>query len=279
MSEPYKFDHDAMKTTYTLRLVSDQKLYAQNLAYDLFGKIDELEAKLSRYAHGSDIWQINHMKAGDQLFISEETNECLRLAFEAHQITNGLFDITLGAEIEHQKNANSGKINAGQGQLMLDPEKPLIYCEVPGRELDLGGIGKGYTLDYLLRQIDGSEGIEGGLLSAGTSTQLAFGEQPWDITLNGEENSVKVTIQNEALSASGTSIQGEHIISPTGESRQNNYRRVWIVHDKAAIADALSTAALLLPEAENAELLAQTRAVYSEDSRNKVISQLVRPLS
>ena len=33
---------------------------------------------------------------------------------------------------------------------------------------------------------------------------------------------------------------------------------VWIVHDRAAIADALSTAALLLPEAENAELRSTT---------------------
>ena len=66
-----------------------------------------------------------------------------------HVVTQGLFDITLGKQIEHQKRRSTGESPTLGGTLALDPDRPVIHCIEAGREIDLGGIGKGFALDCL----------------------------------------------------------------------------------------------------------------------------------
>ena len=111
----------------------------------------------------------------------------MHIALKIYIDSDGLFDITLGRQIEHQKNAMRGIMPRIEGQLMVDPDRPAIHCVEAGREIDLGGIGKGYALDRivpLLRDL----GIQSGLIAAGASTQLAFGENSWKIELTGTTN-------------------------------------------------------------------------------------------
>jgi thiamine biosynthesis lipoprotein len=190
------------------------------------------------------------MQSGQSLFISETCYECLRIALKIHIDTDGLFDITLGRQIEHQKNKLGGIAPALGGQLMVDPDRPAIHCVEAGREIDLGGIGKGYALDRiapLLRDL----GIKSGLASAGSSTQLAFGESAWNIELSGSTDMPIVELKNQALSVSGIEIQGSHIVSPRQtEFAHYTHARVRVVHEEAAYADAWSTACLLMSENE-----------------------------
>ncbi len=55
------------------------------------------------------------------------------------------------------------------GRLTIHPDIAAVTCDEPGREIDLGGIGKGFALDQL-RQILLDWGAEGGLLTAGASS-------------------------------------------------------------------------------------------------------------
>ncbi|TVP75946.1 MAG: FAD:protein FMN transferase [Puniceicoccaceae bacterium] len=236
--------HEAMKTVFQVRLLADDAKLAEQTARACVERIDAIEASLSRYIPGSDVWQINHMEAGQSLFIREDCEECLRLAMLAAGATSGLFDVTLGRLIEHQKSAPAGDRPELVGQLMLDPERPMVHCNEAGREIDLGGIGKGFALD-MLASLCQEWGIRGGLLSAGASTQLAFGEAKWDITLKGDRHTTVVSLKDAALSASGTSIQGSHIVSPQDGGIDYVHKRAWVRTTSAAMADAFSTAALL----------------------------------
>jgi thiamine biosynthesis lipoprotein len=250
MIDAHTFTHEAMKTTFTLRLIHAQVDQARDAANQAFALIDEIENTLSRYIPGSDVSQINSMQSGQSLFISETCYECLRIALKIHIDTDGLFDITLGRQIEHQKNKLGGIAPALGGQLMVDPDRPAIHCIKAGREIDLGGIGKGYALDRiapLLRDL----GIKSGLASAGSSTQLAFGESAWNIELSGSTDMPIVELKNQALSVSGIEIQGSHIVSPRQtEFAHYTHARVRVVHEEAAYADAWSTACLLMSENE-----------------------------
>ncbi len=250
MIDTHTFTHEAMKTTFTLRIIHAQEDHARDAAHQAFALVDEIENTLSRYIHGSDVSQINCMQSGQSLFISETCYECMRIALKIYTDTVGLFDITLGQQIEHQKNKLEGILPALKGQLMVDPNRPAIHCVEAGREIDLGGIGKGYALDRivpLLRDL----GIKSGLTSAGASTQLAFGEITWKIKLTGSTDMPIVELKNQALSVSGIGIQGSHIVSPRQtEFAHYTHSRVRVVHEEAAYADAWSTACLLMTENE-----------------------------
>ena len=195
MSHIHKFDHHAMKTTFILRIVSDDAKLAQDVAHTAIVLLDEIEMTLSRYIEGSDVFRINHMETGQKLFISQTCYDCLRLAAEAHEHTGGLFDITLGTLIEHQKNKAAGSVPSLSGTLSIDPDRPAITCVTAGREIDLGGIGKGYALDQLKTLLE-DWGIESALLCAGASTQLAFGSATWPIELSGDHNQQTIKLNN-----------------------------------------------------------------------------------
>jgi thiamine biosynthesis lipoprotein len=246
MSHIHQFDHHAMKTTFILRIVTDDAKLAKDVAHTAIVLLDEIEMSLSRYIEGSDVFRINHMETGQTLFISQTCYDCLRLAAEAHKQTGGLFDITLGTLIEHQKNKVAGSVPSLSGTLSIDPDRPAITCVTAGREIDLGGIGKGYALDQLKTLME-DWGIESALLCAGASTQLAFGSTTWPIELSGDHNQQTIKLNNQALSASGTGIQGSHIVSPQIHCAPDyHFKRAWILQPSAALADAWSTALMLI---------------------------------
>jgi thiamine biosynthesis lipoprotein len=266
MSHIHQFEHHAMKTTFIFRIVSDDAKIAQDVAHTAVVLLDEIEMTLSRYIEGSDVFRINHMETGQTLFISQTCYDCLRLAAEAHEDTGGLFDITLGTLIEHQKNKAAGSAPSLSGMLSIDPNRPAITCVTAGREIDLGGIGKGYALDQLKILLE-DWGIESALLCAGASTQLAFGSATWPIELSGEHNQLTIKLNNQALSASGIGIQGSHIVSPHKcRAPDYHFKRAWILQPSAALADAWSTALMLIDAKQLRTFEAPQDTLYFETS-------------
>lgn len=241
------FTHEAMHTTFQLHICGGNETLTRDMARECFEQLDLLESKLSRFIEGSDIYRINQMQAGETLYVSEPCHQCLLIGLEAHARTGGLFDITLGSRIEHQKSGESGPLPPLAGKLTVHPDIPALSCESPGRQIDLGGIGKGFALDQL-RQLLIEWSAEGGLLAAGASSLLAFGPQTWPVDLAGETASTRIHLQNAALSASGTGIQGSHIVHPGGTAAMPAApcKRLWVTAATAALAETWSTALMLL---------------------------------
>ena len=217
------------------------------MARECFDHLDFLESRLSRFIDDSDVSRINHLPPDETLYINESTHLCLLAALDAYARTGGLFDITLGRRIEHRKSGETGEVPPLLGQLTIHPDIAAVTCDEPGREIDLGGIGKGFALDQL-REILIDWGAEGGLLTAGASSLLAFGPDAWPVELTGDRESVRISLSNQSLSASGTGIQGSHIIHPGGDEAMpsRSCDRVWVVSPQAALAEIWSTALMLL---------------------------------
>jgi thiamine biosynthesis lipoprotein len=241
------FTHDAMNTTFNLHFRGLDESTARDMARECFEQIDWLEAHLSRFIDGSDVWRINRMQSGETLFLNEACHQCLLLALEAHALTGGLFDITLGAVIQHMKTKPEEMLPALAGMLAVHPDTPAISCLEAGREIDLGGIGKGFALDQL-RKLINEWGVNDALLSAGASSILAIGPHPWPVNICGSTESLRIEIRNQALSASGITIQGEHIFHPHGSNAMPKDRctRVWIGAPDATSAEVWSTALMLV---------------------------------
>jgi len=268
MPKAVRFSHEAMNTTFDLRIPGEANPHLRAVAKICFETLDLLESQLSRFIEGSDVSRINHMKAGEQLFVSEDCHACLIQALELHQMTGGLFDVTLGTRIEHIKSSHEGSPPDICGSLTIAPDRPFIQCDAPGREIDLGGIGKGYALDRL-KDVLIEWDIESALISAGGSTQLAHGPLPWPVALTGDAASTTISLEGEALSASGIGIQGSHIVHPDDEQPADScdFKRVWLTDSLAASADAWSTAVMLMTQSQIEEL-AQSRpgALFVEDA-------------
>jgi thiamine biosynthesis lipoprotein len=241
------FAHEAMKTTFTLRFQGLDDASAKGMARECFELIDRIESRLSRFVEGSEIWQINHLSAGETLYLSDACHRCLIAALEAWSATGGLFDVTLGSRIEHAKSGAEGDAPAIIGKLVVHPDVPAVTCEEPGRVIDLGGIGKGFALDETAALLTEWE-VPGALLCAGASSMRAIGGEEWPVDLTGDHGSVRIGLCKASLSASGTGIQGQHIIHPGGGDfmPERTSARVWVTAETAALAEVWSTAMMLV---------------------------------
>lgn len=251
------FAHEAMRTEFAIRVAGRPESELRGIARECFELVDRIESLLSRYREGSDVWRINHLSAGETLYLSDECHRCLLRALDGHRRTGGLFDITIGTWIEHRKRAGDGPMPPLRGRLVVDPEVPAVSCLEEGREIDLGGIGKGFALDEVASLLGDWE-VDNVLLTAGASSMKAIGTMPWPVALACEQGSVEIQLTNEALSASGTGIQGAHIVHPgaTEASGAECFRRVWVSAPDAAMAEIWSTSIMLVPPSEILEWLA-----------------------
>lgn len=251
-----------MNTTFCLRICEPNPLVADGMARECFDHLDFLEKHLSRFIEDSDVSRINALQAGETLYLSEPTHQCLLAALDAYARTGGLFDITLGSRIAHQKSGEGGTIPPLAGQLTIHPDVAAVTCQSSGREIDLGGIGKGFALDrlkHLLLDWD----VEGGLLAAGASSLLAFGPYPWPVDLAGDCGSIRIALANQSLSASGSGIQGSHIVHPLGEEAMpaSPCRRVWVSAVTASLAEIWSTALMLIDPTEIPDFIAGEESI------------------
>lgn len=245
---PPHFQVPAMNTTFGLRIDDPDRKQAEVWAGSAMRLLEDLEAELSRYRPDSEVSRVNRLEPGQSTFLAESTDRCLRVALKACELTAGLFDPTLGA---HTAKGESRRLDSPEGKIILDPERPRITCVESGRQVDLGGIGKGFALDEMAALLL-DLGAESFLLSAGASTHLRVGEREWSFFLRGSGDRRELSLRDgEALSSSGTGELGAHIVHPDiGKAPDYTFQRVWVVSSSAALADAFSTACLLMDAEE-----------------------------
>jgi thiamine biosynthesis lipoprotein len=262
------FTHQAMNTTFTIRLLGDSPRYP-GIVRECLVLVDDLESRLSRFIETSEISRINRLRAGETLHLTEDTHRCLTLAARASMETGGLFDVTQGRRIALRKGGDPAPPELETGCLFVHPDAPAISCQAPGRQVDLGGIGKGFALDRIRELLLEFE-VEGGMLEAGASTLCAFGPEAWPTELSGAAGDrLVLELLDATLSASGTTLQGCHIVHPVADAEISYLSdRVWAVSNSAALADAWSTALMLMTPEQVAICLggdgSTLRAAYAE---------------
>lgn len=246
-----RYASEAMKTTFRLFVPGGDRALVDSAVSEAFQKLEELEGVLSRYAPGSDISRINAMEAGETLFLSDDCDRCLRLAIEASAATGGRFDPGLGTMIDAVK-SGSRAVGTLRGVVSLDEHRPLVTCLEAGRVLDLGAIGKGFALECM-GGILAAHGIGDALLTSGASTILAMGSMDWPIDIPHSAGARRLLLSSSALAASGNSQQGAHIVNPENGAAARNFENVWVIHPRAPLADAFSTACFTMTPEEIAD--------------------------
>ena len=241
-----------------------------------FERIDELERLLSRFNDTSDVAVIRALRPGQVATVAPETMAVLVECARVCAATSGAFDPTVGAIMANMPREKNGRAElprdratiddllarGGMQRLVLDVEhlRVAVNEDRLGREtpleLDFGGIGKGFALDEC-RKILAGEQFEMScfLLDAGTSTQWAQGAG-WKLGIGGAWKDrtrleTVLGVKDAALSGSGFELQGEHVVDVRKHDAARRWEQAWAwCARSAAVADALSTAALSLSPRE-----------------------------
>ncbi len=243
MSEIHVFNHYAMAAQFQVRIAGEEKNYAAQAAQAVFELAGRLELLLSRFRANSEISQIAQLAPGETLRLSEPVFACLEIAQRMELATGGAFSVTAAAL----------QTQPSEPQWTLLKERFSIRCDGGKLEFDLGAIGKGFALDRMAEVLREWE-CPAFLLVAGGSSILAGAAPPetsgWSCGLGGDNSPGRFWLKNASLSGSGLAVKGAHILDPRTGTPAALRNRVWALADTAAESDALSTACMILSEAE-----------------------------
>jgi thiamine biosynthesis lipoprotein len=275
-AEIHSFRHLAMNTEFTIYVTGESQHYANGVCAKAFEDLDQLERELSHFKSSSDISRINALVPGEEIDIGLAAYDCLSLARDLWDETAGAFDISIGP-LFHIWRSEDGeplepdeatiaatRLATGMDKLILHEGELRAGVTSPDLYLDLGGIGKGYALDQMAAHLR-EWNIPRALLDAGGSTLLALDppprEQGWTVGTQtaGEK---PVSLANRAFSGSGFDVQGLHIIDPrTARPASLKKKNAWAFAPNAALADALSTAFILMSKKKIAEFCKRHEAI------------------
>ncbi|MBN2325510.1 MAG: FAD:protein FMN transferase [Candidatus Omnitrophica bacterium] len=269
MSGARRFAHEAMAAVFEIYIEHSDAYYAEQAAYAAFEELDRLEQELSRYIENSDISRINHAANDKPIRIGLDAFDCLKQCQILHQETGGAFDATIGllygCWIHPDKSPKQpaaeelefARKHTGMRRLELNEDDHTARVIDPPIHIDLGGIGKGFAVDRMGACLRDWE-IDAALIHGGWSTALALdapaGQAGWPALLRHllthkaplmHEAFERLSLRRQAVSASGLR-KGPHIIDPrTGQPVQES-RAAWSGAPRAADADALSTAFMVM---------------------------------
>ena len=242
------FSEHLMATQFTVKIEAPDSdaMRVRAVAEEIFEEIRRLESLLSRFVEDSDVAQINRLRRGETIVISQETYHCLTLAQEAMMASIGRFNPAyLSLPRENIERA-----------FTLFSKPSQIRSETDSLQIDLGAIGKGFALEFVAN-IPQSYGYDTFLLCADTSTILAVNPPDhagWPVKIDGMNEDQVIVLNNNAISCSGKSVRGEHIYHTGHHAFCTKRQRVCVLAKSATFADAFSTAAMNMTPDELVDL-------------------------
>jgi thiamine biosynthesis lipoprotein len=286
MPQPVRLARHAMATRFEWVLWGHAPERLRAAGEEALDEVDALESALSRYRGLSDIARVNAGAAVGPVRVSPSTFHLLERARVFSEVTEGAFDITVGALLRawgfvggtgsrpSPEAVRQARDASGWHRIRLDASEFSVTFDCPGVELDLGALGKGHALDRALDLLT-EAGVAHALLHGGTSSILTRGLAPdgraWRVGLPGPRDSApeamsflkppgepsvahSLELHDESLSVSavwGKSFTegGEelgHVLDPRTGEPVRRARCAAVVGPEAAVSDALSTALLVL---------------------------------
>ena len=210
--------------------------------------------------------------------------ELLKFCREVYNATSGKVNIAMGSVLQLWHEAREDGIadpanaklpeeaaleeaakHTDLSQLILDEEAGTVFYADPEMRLDVGAIAKGYALEQVCKTAP-----EGLLISVGGNVR-ATGAKPdggsWVVGIQnptGEEGYLHtVEVEDISVVTSGDyqryytvdGVSYHHIIDPETLYPGRLWRAVTVLCPDSGLADGLSTALFLLPQAEGQALL------------------------
>lgn len=273
-----RFSGNTMGTTYNVTIVGVPDGVTQaGLANAIKDALKRVNSQMSNWDTKSEISRFNQATTTTPVDISPELAHVMAGANRVHMLSQGRFDVTLGPLIDlwgfgakqpgdpvpSDAEIAAALENVGQGRLLhFDPAARNLQKSIPGLEINLSAIAKGYGADAVATRLR-SMGVEnylveigGDLVSSGVNDK---GEE-WRIGIERPDAGSQMIQMILPISEMGMATSGDyrnffeqdgvrysHIIDPrTGRPVTHRTTSVSVLAENAMMADALATAMLVL---------------------------------
>ncbi len=238
----------------------------QAVCLDVLKYAHEWEKTLSAKDAEAELFKLNAAPHGAETPISPELREALVMALDCARLTDGAFDPTLGACVRlWKKSLRTGKlpdVNTlnralnGSGWQNLQLTERGVIKTVEGMRIDLGGIGKGFTVGKMAEKLK-KAGIKSFCID--TTSDVCVGAPPpgkegWSIKVNRGDSFEKLLVTHACISTSGDSrqfaqiggVRYSHVLNPKTGLGVTERWQLSVMAQDAALADALATAGCVL---------------------------------
>jgi FAD:protein FMN transferase len=221
-----------------------------NMSQGIFSRIEEIENLMSFYKDGSELSYINSNAYHHNCYISNEMYDVLKQALVISELTNGLYDISIGSElvkngflpdrsIRSDKSANFRDISLGDNKVKFS--KRL--------QIDLGGIAKGYAVDQALLTIKNKD-VKVVINAGGDLIMNDWIHKSVDIKVPSlvSNKMVNIKMKNKAVATSASYYFDNNknpIVSPNTKRMVDDKRSVSVFASNCMLADALTKVAFL----------------------------------
>jgi thiamine biosynthesis lipoprotein len=270
----YEFSQPEMGVPFRIVLYATNETHAQVAAKAAFGRIRELNNKLSDYDLESELSKLSRTSGqGRAVSVSDDLWRVLAASQDWARRTDGAFDVTVGPVVNLWRHARrqrqlpradrlaEARARVGYTNLVLDPKTHTVLLRVPEMRLDLGGIAKGFAADEAFKVLR-QHGIRSALVAA--AGDIAFGDTPpgepgWKVTLatldvTNAPPPYVLRVANCGVSTSGDVFQHleidgvrySHIVDPRTGIGLTDHSLVSIIAPNSMTSDALDTAVSVL---------------------------------
>jgi thiamine biosynthesis lipoprotein len=245
----------------------------QQVLLEAEDEINRINCLLSRFVEESDISRINHQAGGSAVKVSEETFQLLSESLVYSKQSQGLWDITIcplvtlweeakkGQTVPSQQMIEKAKQLVDYNSVILGESSKEVFLSKEKQAIDLGGIGKGYAADQIIRLFKEHQ-IASAFTNFGGNVST-IGTKPdgtaWNIGIQHPRNPQiligLVPVIDKSVVTSGDyqrfyrATDGKkyhHIIDPkTGYPSDSGLISTTIIAESSTTADALSTITFL----------------------------------
>jgi len=277
----------AMATTFEIAIPHGSHPDPVAAGTDALDLIDELEDQMTVYRDHSELARLNARAATEFVEVEPRLFELFARCAAWTRETGGAFDIATGAltkawgfyrrdgAVPPAAELVEAMRATGFRHVVLDEARRAVKFRLPGLELNLGAVGKGYALDRAVERLRAKWGVRAALLQGSGSSAYAIGAPPdsargWPVRLlhpHAPDDSLGVVYLRDAgLGTSAATFQfftykGKqlgHLLDPRTGWPAEGTACASAVAPTAAEADAMSTAAFVLG-ADGAERLTRLR--------------------
>jgi len=262
----------ALGTNCTVKFRSDDPKDSNEFVNHLLNWIIGFESRYSRFLEDSLVNIINKNSGISPVETNEDDDKLFSVCNEMHFFTKGVFDPT-SLPLLNLWNWKSKNPVVPEDSLIESAKKKVnwnnvehksgsFFLPLEGMKLDLGGIGKEYAVDQIVKIAAVQYGLRDLMIDFGQDVfalGAPSGKPAWHIGLDDALNPgncwAGVAINNSAVASSGDylryfkldGIRYSHIVDVrSGYPVRNDCRSVTVISPSCVMAGILSTTAFIL---------------------------------